>query len=43
MPARIAAALAIIAVSLTACSGPWTLWTQTGPQPVEQDDTERVR
>jgi hypothetical protein len=43
MPTRIAAALAIIAASLTACSGPWTLWTQTGPQPVEREDTERVR
>lgn len=37
------AALILIALSLAACAGPWSLWTQTGPQPVEREDSERVR
>ena len=32
-------ALVMLALTLSACAGPWSLWTQTGPQEIEREDS----
>ena len=36
-------ALVLLALSLSGCAGPWSMWTQTGPQPVCEDGEGRCK
>ena len=36
-------ALVLLALSLSGCAGPWSIFTQTGPPEIEREDSEQSR